>query len=315
MTISQPQANHNGGWIGFDPNGDYLYIATGDGGNSNDPGNRAQDITNELLGKMLRIDVDGDDFPGDPLRNYAIPSSNPFVGVTGDDEIWAYGLRNPWRPSFDRVTGDLYIADVGQNSREEINFQSASSSGGENYGWRVMEGLLCNIPGALPCFDPNFTNPIHEYGHTGAPDGGHSITGGYNYRGPNNALQGTYFFADYVSGQIWTFRYDGVVKTEFTNRTAELTPDVGTINDISSFAEDNTGNLYIISLNGDIFKLIAPLNPGDFNGDGLVDEDDLILLGQIWLIPSLTEMAAEDLNFDDEINYLDFVLFAELMSE
>ena len=128
MNISQPYSNHNGGWLGFGPDG-YLYIGTGDGGSGGDPGNRAQDITNQKLGKMLRIDVDG----GSP---YAIPSDNPFVGVTGDDEIWAYGLRNPWRCNFDRATGDLWIGDVGQNAYEEITFQPASSNGGENYGWR-----------------------------------------------------------------------------------------------------------------------------------------------------------------------------------
>ncbi|MCH9022386.1 MAG: PQQ-dependent sugar dehydrogenase [Planctomycetes bacterium] len=291
LTIEQPTTIHNGGWLGFGPDG-YLYIATGDGGPWFDPSNRAQTITGEWLGKILRVDVDRDDWSNDPDRNYGVPPDNPFVGRTGDDEIWALGLRNPWRCAFDSETGDLYIADVGQGAREEINFQPASSTGGENYAWRVMEGLRCNIPGALPCFDSSFTDPIHEYSHTGAPNGGFSITGGYNFRGPNKDLQGTYFFADYVSNQIWTFRYDGANKTEFANRTAELIPDVGAIINISSFAEDNTGNLYIISLDGNIFKLIAPLTPGDFNGDGLVDDKDLILLGQKWLVPPLTEMAA-----------------------
>ena len=123
LEIAQPFMNQNGGWMDFGPIDDYLYVATGDGGSSGDPQNNANDITNELLGKILRIDVDGDDFPADSTRNYAIPSDNPFVGATGDDEIWAYGLRNPWRCSFDRATGDLYIGDVGQNLREEIDLQ------------------------------------------------------------------------------------------------------------------------------------------------------------------------------------------------
>ncbi|MCZ6699281.1 MAG: PQQ-dependent sugar dehydrogenase, partial [Planctomycetota bacterium] len=135
LFIDQPFPNHNGGWIGFGPNDGELYIATGDGGSACDPGQRSQDITNQLLGKMLRINVD--------ILPYTIPVNNPFVGVTGDDEIWAYGLRNPYRSSFDRVTGDLWIGDVGQNAREEIDFQPNTSTGGENYGWDCREGNSC----------------------------------------------------------------------------------------------------------------------------------------------------------------------------
>lgn len=277
MTYSQPFSNHNGGWVGFAPDG-YLYIFSGDGGSSNDPGNRAQDITSQRLGKILRIDVDG----GSP---YAVPVSNPFVGITGDDEIWAYGLRNPWRPSFDRLTGDLYIADVGQNAREEVNFQPASSTGGQNYGWRVMEGTRCNISGdALPCDDPSFTPPVHEYSHGGAPNGGHSITGGYVYRGPINELQGVYFFADYVSDQIWSFRYDGANKTEFTNRTTELDPVGHTINSISSFGEDALGNLYIVDLGGDVYKVVCDATiTGDFNDSCDVTLADYVMFALAWL--------------------------------
>jgi glucose/arabinose dehydrogenase len=283
MTYSQPYSNHNGGWLGFGPDS-FLYISSGDGGSGNDPGNRAQDITSQKLGKILRINVNGDDFPGDTNRNYAIPSSNPFVGWTGDDEIWAYGLRNPWRASFDRLTGDLYIADVGQIQREEINFQPASSTGGENYGWRVMEGTRCNFPSdPLPCYDPSFTAPIHEYMHVGAPDGGHSITGGYVYRGPIRQLQGTYFFTDYVSDQIWSFRFDGTSKTEFVNRTAELSPDVGSIGSISSFGEDAFGNLYIVDLGGEVFKIVCkPAASGDFEGDCDVDLTDFAMFALAW---------------------------------
>ncbi len=285
MTYAQPFSNHNGGWLGFGPDG-YLYIASGDGGSGNDPGNRAQDITDQKLGKLLRIDVNGDDFPADPARNYAIPNDNPFVGAAGDDEIWAYGLRNPWRPSFDRLTGDLYIADVGQNQVEEINFQPASSRGGENYGWRVMEGTRCNISGdPLPCNDPDFIRPIHEYTHSGPPDGGFSITGGYVYRGPIVPLQGIYFFADYVSNQIWSFRFDGVNKTDFANRTAELAADVGTVRSISSFGEDALGNLYITNLDdGEVFKIVCESErSGDFDADCDIDIEDLALLASAWL--------------------------------
>ncbi len=260
MFYGQPFGNHNGGWLGFGPNDGYLYISSGDGGSGGDPGNRAQDITAQALGKILRIDVDGDDFPDNPDRNYAIPPDNPFIGTAGDDEIWAYGLRNPWRPSFDRNTGDLYIADVGQGNWEEINYQPADSTGGENYGWKVMEGNHCfndTVGGNPPCFDNSFTAPIHEYGHTGAPDGGFSITGGYVYRGPIESLQGTYFFADFISEQIWSFRYDGITPNEFTNRTLQLRPEDETaINAISSFGEDVNGNLYILDLGGEVFKIV-----------------------------------------------------------
>ena len=235
---------------------------------------------------MLRIDVNGGDFPADPARNYAIPADNPFVGTTGDDEIWAYGLRNPWRPSFDRLTGDLYIADVGQNQVEEINFQPASSTGGENYGWRVMEGTRCNFSNdPLPCNDPSFISPIHEYTHSGGPDGGFSITGGYVYRGPIPELQGIYFFADYVSNQIWSFRFDGLNKTDFVNRTAELAPDVGSLRSISSFGEDALGNLYFTNLSdGEVLKIICEsLRSGDFDADCDIDIDDLALMASAWL--------------------------------
>jgi glucose/arabinose dehydrogenase len=144
LTVPKASGQHNGGWLGFGPKDGYLYITVGDGGGAFDTGpghttgtGNAQDITDNLQGKILRVDIHGDDFPDDPTRNYAVPASNPFVGKEGDDEIWAYGLRNPWRVSFDSQTGDLWIADVGQNAREEIDFQPAGSAGGANYGWRI----------------------------------------------------------------------------------------------------------------------------------------------------------------------------------
>ncbi|MEC9374085.1 MAG: PQQ-dependent sugar dehydrogenase, partial [Planctomycetota bacterium] len=175
LSQSQPFTNHNGGWVGFGKDG-FLYAAFGDGGSAFDPGNNAQTITTNFLGKMLRIDVDGDDFPADPNRNYAVPASNPFVGVTGLDEIWAYGLRNHFRNSFDRETGDLWMGDVGQSSQEEIDFQPASSTGGENYGWRCMEGNLCTGRTGCTCMDPVLTDPIFTYARSG---GQCAITGGY----------------------------------------------------------------------------------------------------------------------------------------
>jgi glucose/arabinose dehydrogenase len=258
MTIDQPFGNHNGGWLAFGPDG-YLYIGAGDGGSGNDPSNNAQDVTNNLLGKILRIDVDGDDFPGDPERTYAVPPDNPFVGIAGDDEIWVYGLRNPWRASFDRTTGDLYIGDVGQSGREEVNFQSAQSVGGENYGWRIMEGTRCNIDTDLiACDSASLTPPIHEYAQGGAPDGGCSIIGGFVYRGPISELAGLYIFGDFCSSQIWSLRYDGADVTEFANCTADITPDIGSIDGISSFGEDDVGNLYVVDLDGELFVLASP---------------------------------------------------------
>jgi glucose/arabinose dehydrogenase len=248
LQISQPFSNHNGGWIAFGPDG-YLYVSTGDGGSGGDPGNRSQDITNQLLGKMLRLDVDGDDFPGDANRNYAIPADNPFVGVSGDDEIWAYGLRNAWRCAFDSATGDLYMGDVGQNAIEEVSFQPGSSTGGENYGWRCYEGNNAfNTSGCGPAADYVF--PIRTYTHSG---GNCSITGGEVYRGcAIPELDGTYFYADYCSGQAFSFKYDGAVVNELTNRTGEIGGGFG----IASFGLDAYGEMYICRLSGSIEKIV-----------------------------------------------------------
>lgn len=257
LTIDQPQINHNGGWIAFGPD-DYLYWASGDGGGAGFlPGipsesDNSQDITRNLLGKILRIDINGDDFISDPNRNYAIPPTNPFVNRRrGDDEIWAYGLRNPWRPSFDRDTGDLYIADVGQNSLEEINFQPASSAGGENYGWNIFEGSLPYQPRRIT--PRNLVFPIYEYDHSI----GQSVTGGYVYRGEVDELTGTYFFGDFTAGKIWSFRYENDEITEFTDRTEELVQaeNSGTIDQLASFGEDAAGNIYLVDLDGEIFRL------------------------------------------------------------
>jgi glucose/arabinose dehydrogenase len=198
LIVPQPFRNHNGGWIAFGPTDGFLYIGMGDGGSANDPHNNAQNL-NSLLGKILRIDVNRDDFPDDPARNYAIPRTNPFISVTGArPEIWAYGLRNPWRCSFDRRTGDLYIADVGQNKREEINLQPGSSTGGENYGWRIKEGTSETGLGSTSGL--TLVDPIHEYGHAD----GFAVIGGFVYRGQKfPAMNGAYFFGDH-GGRIWT---------------------------------------------------------------------------------------------------------------
>lgn len=281
LLVSQPFSNHNGGWMSFNPNisgsdPQYLYIAFGDGGSANDPGNRAQDITNQLLGKTLRIDIDGDDFPADPNRNYRIPATNPFVGITGDDEIWSYGLRNHWRNSFDRKTGDLWIADVGQNAREEVNWEPAGA-GGRNYGWRVMEGTNCfdnsQAGGNPPCNSPLFTAPVHTYGHVGGTTGGFSITGGYVYRGSVAQYEGLYFFADYVNNNFWTLDpYATNITGSVRNRNSELPlSSGGGYAGIASFGEDARGELYYADLgNGRVFRLQSTAQRSTWNGDAAV---------------------------------------------
>ncbi len=278
LTIAQPQSNHNGGWIGFGPDG-FLYVATGDGGGSDDSGaghtagtGNAQDITDNLLGKILRLDVDGDDFPGDPGRNYAIPPDNPFVGVAGDDEIWAYGLRNPWRASFDRTTGDLYIGDVGQGAREEIDVQPAASAGGENNGWRLREGTIATpsggVGGARP---PGAIDPIYDYPHGAGDTQGFAVTGGVVESRALPTLAGLYLFADYQTSRVWTLRwdrsdpssFDGTNYTEFTDwgDAVEFQPDAGALTGIASFGEDAAGNVYVVSLAGDVFRVTSLATP------------------------------------------------------
>ena len=253
ITIAQPAGldNHKAGWIGFRPGeAGNLYIGTGDGGSANDPQNRAQNL-NDNLGKMLRVDVSADRFPGDPAQyGYAIPAGN-LAGA--NPEIYAYGLRNPYRDSFDRETGTFYIADVGQNNREEINIGTA----GANYGWRTFEGTRLNFPGDPPI--GNHTLPIYEYDHNG---GGASITGGYVYRGSLiDGLDGTYFFADFITDKIMSFRFTGSGITELTDRTAELLSPTGISGSISSFGEDGFGNLYLVSLNGQVGMITAIPEP------------------------------------------------------
>ena len=253
-------SNHNGGQLAFGPDG-YLYIGTGDGGGGGDPLGNAQNH-DALLGKILRIDVDPQaPAPGNillylPLINggmnpspaslYGIPPTNPFVNIPGyRKEIWALGLRNPWRFSFDRQTGDLWIGDVGQNNWEEVDFQPATSSGGENYGWNVMEGDVCYS--SPNCNSSGFTLPVWVYDHS---TGKCAITGGFVYRGTTYlGLQGIYFFADYCSGEVWGLRQEnGVWQTNLFQDTTFS---------ISTFGEDGAGELYLADRSsGIIYRVV-----------------------------------------------------------
>jgi glucose/arabinose dehydrogenase len=245
LTITQPFANHNGGQLKFGPDG-YLYIGMGDGGSANDPMCNAQN-DQSLLGKILRIDVD-QNVNTPPF--YGIPNDNPFAAPGGGlAEIWAMGLRNPWRFSFDRLTGDLWIGDVGQDQREEVDFQPHTSHGGENYGWKLMEGTRCadggnagcstNVP---PCNSPTFKAPRYEYTHAD----GCTVIGGFVYRGTMvPALAGKYVYGDYCSGRLWA---NGDV----------LAP---TAPQLTTFGEDRNGELYLGTLDGKVYRFVDPNAP------------------------------------------------------
>ena len=238
MVINQPQPNHNGGLVKFGPDG-LLYIGMGDGGSSGDSGSghapqgNGQSLTT-LLGKLLRIDVAA-------TGRYTIPAGNPNFGAGTRREIWAYGLRNPWRFSFDRATGDLYIGDVGQDAWEEIDFQTAGFAGGANYGWPLWEATHRYRSGPAPAGD---TKPVAEYSH----DGGQcSMTGGYVYRGARiPALSGFYLFGDYCTGRIWSLvKFAGHWRLSLLRDTAYQ---------ISSFGEDDAGELYLVALSGAVYR-------------------------------------------------------------
>jgi len=258
IKLKQPYPNHNGGSIEFGPDG-YLYIGFGDGGSSGDPENRAQNLSN-LFGKILRIDVSTE-------KGYKIPIDNPFYNLdTAKKEIWSYGLRNPWRFTFDKKTGDMYIGDVGQWDWEEINYQLSDNKGGLNFGWNILEGNHCYKEHKL-CESKNVTFPIFEYPHDAnylktligwaqKDVNGCSVTGGYVYRGKNKPkLYGRYFFGDYCTGKVWSLKNnDGDIDIkEHTNELLE------TMNKkqfyLSSFGEDEEGELYLIDYSGDLYSI------------------------------------------------------------
>lgn len=259
----RPFSNHNAGCIRFGPDG-YLYLPTGDGGSSGDPGNRAQTPT-QILGKMLRLDPTGDDFPTDPERNYRIPPSNPFRPVNNPpipalEEIWAFGLRNPWKFAFDDPTklgtGAMVLADVGQNTREEVDYEPAGS-GARNYGWRRFEGTFVHSSGTALAYGPH-TPPIHEYPRTL----GQSVTGGGVYRGLQLGPEyfGRYFFADYIAGRAWSLglSLDPVTGEATVMDVRDHTADFGGVGfaNVSSFGVDGAGEMFLIDYAGTVNRIV-----------------------------------------------------------
>ncbi len=292
FTIPDSYSNHNGGWMDFGPDG-YLYISTGDGGGGGDPDNNAQN-TSTMLGKILRIDVN--------TTPYSIPTTNPFFGVRGaEPSIWAYGLRNPWRCSFDSVTGDLWIGDVGQAEDEEINFQPALSAGGEDYGWDIVEGFDCYEP-PTECSSDGVVMPLYDYVHQTADPIRCAVIGGYVYRGcAIPELDGWYVFGDYCSGEIQ------MIDPSDLSMTKALDPG----SNLKSFGVDATGEIYVCH-DGGVSRLVRTdgkagrcgPSTGDMNNDGLVDGADLGLLLSAWG----SDSGAADLDGDGIVNGADLGL-------
>ena len=238
LAVDQPFDNHNGGMIAFGPDG-YLYVGLGDGGTADS----AQSLSS-LLGKLLRLDVQGVGLG----EGYTIPVDNPFVGVTGArEEIWALGLRNPWRFSFDRSTGELYIGDVGESTWEEIDFQLGGAAGGRNYGWPIMEGPDCF--GGVVCSKIGLIQPVHEY----ATSGGCAVVGGYVYRGSRvPSLVGQYVYSDNCAGFIRTFEVVAGTAQNHRSRSGVFSPGTG----VTSFGEDAAGDLYVMTLGGKLLRFV-----------------------------------------------------------
>jgi glucose/arabinose dehydrogenase len=316
LRIEQPDPTHGVGWIGFGPDG-YLYVAAGDGGVTTQ-GQYAQRL-DSLLGKILRIDVNGS-------GPYAIPADNPFVAAGARGEIWALGLRNPWRCSFDRAAGDLWIADVGQATREEIDVEPAGGAGGRNYGWNCREATLCHAPAqGCHCSQPGLTDPVHDYGHVGSC----AIIGGYVYRGPAIArLQGRYVFGDLCAGTVWA--YDPLL-----GQAARILDGLAYL---WSFGEDASGELYVLMAGSARRIVIIDCNEngipddedidggrsqdrnangipdecdvlGDLDGDQLVGAGDLEVLLAAWgACPPAPEYCPADLDGDGSVGVTDLLI-------
>ena len=340
LNFVQPQSNHNAGWIGFNPaitpeQPQYLYISSGDGGAGDDNGaghtagtGNAQDITNNLLGKMLRIDVNGDDFPTDSARNYAIPATNPFrAGVgdaaddVGDDEIFAFGLRNPFRNSFDRLTGDLWIGDVGQGQREEVAVLPATSDGGDNFGWRLREGNI-QTPGVGGPVPANYVPPIYDYTRGSGPLQGETVIGGYRYRGPDAELQGRYFFADANDDNVWQMiPPDPLAPNTAVTNIDSLLGNLAGINRVVSFGEDAAGNLYIVDMaagsnnaptpnSGEVYRILtSTVGAGDYDGDGQVDAADYEVWRAAYGTTGAGALHPADGNGDNTVDAADYVVW------
>ena len=289
LRYSQPGPNHHGGQLFFGADG-FLYVVTGDGGGEGDQhGNcgNGQNLST-LLGKFLRLDVRGVDpnsLPpdcGGITAGYRVPSSNPFADGAGGscDEIWSYGLRNPWRSSLDAATGDAYVADVGQGCWEEINF-SAGGGAGANYGWRQMEGSQCfdpvlgcvpdpvDCPASPPCNDPSLTLPVFEYPHSGGPVTGCAVAGGYVYRGclmPD--LVGRYFYGDFCTGFVRSFVVAGGVATDHQDHTAGVAPGGELLVSLAGFGVDDQGEMYIADRDGAVFRMLPAFTEMEVSGPG-----------------------------------------------
>jgi glucose/arabinose dehydrogenase len=297
LVVGQDFANHNGGNLRIGPD-DYLYIALGDGGSGGDPFNRAQNRTS-LLGSILRIDIS-------TPTGYDIPADNPYVGVASfRDEIWAYGVRNPWKFTFDTGpcgTDAIAIADVGQNAREEININP--NEPGLNYGWDCREGTL-NFSGCNPPAGESFTQPVFEYTHSSGF--GRSITGGYIYRGAEMVHnRGRYFYADFLTGRVASLDVEfdsagNATTSDFIEHTSQL----GGVGNVSAFGRDADGELYILSFNGRVYRITGTFRPGDTNKDSVIDATDLAALIGAW---GSSDCGVADLDNDENVGASDLAI-------
>ncbi|MGD9789990.1 MAG: PQQ-dependent sugar dehydrogenase [Phycisphaerales bacterium] len=302
----QPFTNHNGGCLQFGPDG-MLYLSLGDGGSGNDPLNAALN-PNNILGKLLRLDVSRDDYPADPAKDYGIPSDNPYASGGGLPEIWARGLRNSWRYSFDRVTGDLWIGDVGQNVIEEVNWVPGNGGPGRNYGWRFREGDAATGLSTGGFDVSNLTGPVYTYTHGAGSTQGYSLTGGYVYRGTAiPKWRGRYFFTDYVNRRMWSGKLVNGVFTDFQDHYDGFS-NLGTtaalrLQNVASFGEDPNGELYIVQLNGRVRKLVADANqpcPADFDdGSGVGHPDFAVTIDDLLYYLGVFQSGALEADMDD----------------